>query len=487
MGYSSTLLCLSTFIICLSLLALSSLTTADDAAVMSKLLAALSPTPSGWSTSTDPCKWENVTCDGNNRVTSIDLVNKSLSGTLPSNLGSLTQLKSLSLQGNSFSGPLPSLANLSSLQQLYLDNNKFSSIPDGFFQGLTSLHTLFLSENTNLAPWIIPTELTQATSLVRLYASNANVVGFLPDIFDSFPSLENLLLSFNNITGPLPKSFGGSGIKILWLDYQKNGLSGTIDVLSSMTQLKQVWLHENQFTGPIPDLSKCTSLFDLQLRDNQFTGIVPDSLMSLPSLKNVSLANNKLQGPLPAFPSTVTTVTNNGTNSYCKTTPGPCDSQVTILLEVAEALGYPIKLASSWQGNDACVSWSFIACDSQKITSVNFSKLGFVGTISPAIANLTSLRTLYLNDNNLTSSIPDSLATMPDLQLLDVSNNNLTGAIPKFKSTLKFNATGNPLLGKTPGMIAAVTFRESEEGKRQDERNNSKGGQLGKPGPFYLG
>jgi hypothetical protein len=301
------------------------------------------------------------------------------------------------------------------------------------------------------------------------------VVGSLPDIFDSFPSLKDLRLSFNNLTGPLPKSFGGSGIQILWLNNQENGLSGTIDVLSSMTQLEQVWLHENQFTGPIPDLSKCTSLFDLQLRDNQFTGLVPDSLMSLPSLKNISLANNQLQGPFPAFPSTVTTVTNNGTNSYCKTTSGPCDSQVTILLEVAAALGYPIKLASSWQGNDACVSWSFIACNSQKmITSVNFGKLGFVGTISPAIANLTSLRTLYLNDNNLTGSIPDSLATLPDLQLLDVSNNNLTGPIPKFTSTVTFNATGNPLLGRTtpssgngggiasggtsvsPGMIAGI-------------------------------
>ncbi|XP_059446985.1 receptor-like kinase TMK4 [Corylus avellana] len=444
MGHSRTLLCLSAFI----LLALSSFTAADDAAVMSELLAALTPAPSGWSASTGPCSWKNVNCDGG-RVTSINLASQSLSGTLPSNLGSLTQLTSLSLQGNSFSGPLPSLANLSSLQKLYLDNNNFTSIPSGFFQGLTSLQTLSLSQNIDLAPWTIPNELTQATSLVTLYASSSNVVGSLPDIFDSFPSLTDLRLSYNNLTGPLPKSFGGSGIQNLWLNNQLNGLSGTIDVLSSMTQLYQVWLHKNQFTGPIPDLSKCTSLFDLQLRDNQFTGLVPDSLMSLPSLKNISLANNELQGPYPAFPSTVTTA-NDGTNSYCKTTSGPCDSQVTVLLEVAAALGYPIKLASSWQGNDVCVSWSYITCDSQKkVTNVNFAKLGFVGTISPAIANLTSLRVLNLNDNHLTGSIPDNLASLPDLQIFDVSNNNLTGSIPKFTSTVKFSSTGNPLLGTT--------------------------------------
>ncbi|XP_062167367.1 receptor-like kinase TMK4 [Alnus glutinosa] len=271
MGHSRTLLCLSTFI----LLALSSFTAADDAAVMAELLAALSPVPSGWSASTAPCQWKNVSCNSNDRVTSIVLVSKNLSGTLPSNLGSLTQLISLSLQGNYFSGPLPSLANLSSLQQLYLDNNNFNSIPAGFFQGLKSLKFLFLSSNSNLSPWTIPTELNQATSLVTLAAGTSNLVGPLPDIFDSFPNLKVLDLAFNDLTGPLPKSFGGSGIQNLSLNNQVNGLSGTIDVLSSMTQLNQVWLQENQFTGPIPDLSSLPGLQVLDVSNNNFTGSIP--------------------------------------------------------------------------------------------------------------------------------------------------------------------------------------------------------------------
>jgi Leucine-rich repeat (LRR) protein len=153
------------------------------------------------------------------------------------------------------------------------------------------LQILTLTQNIDLAPWSIPTELTQATSLVTFYASNANINGSLPDIFGSLPSLQDLRLSYNNLTGPLPKSFGGSGIKNLWLNNQLTGLSGNINVLSSMTQLYQAWLFKNQFTGPVPDLSNCTSLFDLQLRDNQFTGLIPVSLMSISSLKNVSLDN----------------------------------------------------------------------------------------------------------------------------------------------------------------------------------------------------
>ncbi|KAM4092231.1 hypothetical protein ACB094_06G022900 [Castanea mollissima] len=407
---------------------------ADDAAAMAKLLASFDTAPSGWSATTDCCKWKSVNCDGSNRVISINLASQSLTGTLPSDLGTITQLTTLSLQGNS----LPSLANLTSLQKLYLDNNNFTSIPSSFFQGLTSLQILTLSQNLDLAPWTIPTELTQATSLVIFYASNANIIGYLPDIF-----------------GTLPKSLGGSGIQNLWLNNQQNGLSkqnglsGTIDVLSSMTQLSQVWLMRNQFIGPIPDLSNCTSLFDLQLRDNQFTGLIPASLMSIPSLRNVSLDYNDLQGPYPQFPSSVTTHTLDGINSFCENTSGPCDPQVTTLLEIAAAFGYPIKLAKTWKGNNACTDWTFIICDSQgNIITINFAKQQFVGTISPVFAKLTSLGNLYLNDNNLTGSIPDAFTNMTSLQVLDVSNNNLTGLIPKFGDSVKLTTTGNPLIGK---------------------------------------
>ncbi|KAK7825682.1 receptor-like kinase tmk4 [Quercus suber] len=69
---------------------------ADDAAVMGKLLASFNTAPSGWSATTDCCKWKNVNCDGSNRVTSINLASQSLTGTLPSDLSTLTQLTTLS-------------------------------------------------------------------------------------------------------------------------------------------------------------------------------------------------------------------------------------------------------------------------------------------------------------------------------------------------------------------------------------------------------
>ncbi|XP_010246532.1 PREDICTED: receptor-like kinase TMK4 [Nelumbo nucifera] len=422
-----------------------SLAVADDAAIMNKLAASLSPTPSDWS-GNDPCKWTGVNCDANERITAISLASKSLTGTLPSDLNQLTQLKILALQNNHISGPLPSLANLTNLQEVYLDSNNFTSVPDSFLTGLDNLQILSISENSNLAPWSIPLDLGKSASLVTLYASKSNVMGTIPDIFGSLPNLQSVRLSYNNLTGSLPPSLNGSDVQNLWLNNQADGLSGTIDVLGTMAQLSQVWLHANKFSGPIPDLSKCTSLFDLQLRDNQFTGTIPETLMSLPNLLNVTLQNNKLQGPYPQFKSNVNVVVGT-TNNFCNQKPGPCDPQVTALLALAGGFGYPVSLSDAWDGNDACQGWSFVTCQGKNVSVINLGKQHLSGTISSAIANLTSLRNLYLNDNNLTGPIPSALTGLTQLQTLDVTNNNLTGKIPDFPQSVTLKTSGNPLLG----------------------------------------
>nr|GMD65836.1 receptor-like kinase TMK4 [Ipomoea batatas] len=438
---------------------------------MSKLFAAISPAPSGWSISKDHCTWTNVECaKSTGSVVSINLDSQSISGEIPSELKHLTSLRSLSVQNNFLSGRLPSFANMSNLEQLYLDNNKFSSIPSGFLLGVPNLKTLSISENGNLGPWQIPSYLIGSTNLNVFHASNASITGAIPDFFDSFPNLQNLRLSYNNLTGPLPWSIGMSKIQNLWLDNQKQGLSGTIDVISSMTQLSQLWLQGNAFTGPIPDLSKCENLFDLQLKDNQLTGVVPVSLTVHPNLENITLQNNKLQGPMPLFGNKVK-ATLGDTNSFCMDTPGPCDPQVTALLTIAGGLGYPIRFAQSWKGNDACQNWAFITCDSQgkNVTTVNLGNQRFSGTISPNFSKLTSLRNLYLNDNNLTGPIPENLTTLPNLQVLDVSNNNLSGPIPSFPPGVKISIHGNLFLGKN------VSSSDPGNGGSPDTVLNSNG------------
>lgn len=128
-------------------------------------------------------------------------------------------------------------------------------------------------------------------------------------------------------------------------------------MLASMTQLFEVWLHKSQLTGLIPDLSNCKDIYSLQLLDNKLPGILLASLVSHPRLENVCLANNKLQGPVPMFPSAITTDVRNCTNNFSADFGITCDQQVTTLLQIAGDLGYPELLSDSWFGTDAC-NWA---------------------------------------------------------------------------------------------------------------------------------
>ncbi|TYH13557.1 hypothetical protein ES288_A06G147900v1 [Gossypium darwinii] len=284
---------------------------------------------------------------------------------------------------------------------------------------------LMLGGNPFLSTWMIPLELTKLGNLTAFSAYNTNLGGSIPDIFCSL-ALTNLSLHDNNLTGSLPPSFSRSQIKDLQLQNQQVGLTGTIDLLSSMTSLYSVNLGFNQFTGPIPDLSNCKSLELLDLRNNNLTGVFPRSLASHPSLVVIFFDDNKLQGPFPIymFLHKFASVDN---NNFCTNTTGSCDSQVTILLEIASAWMYPYELSVAWEGNDACKSWSFVTCDLEK--------------------NITSL------------------VKLPNLEVLDVSNNNLSGIIPTFAPSVKLITSGNDLL--IPSTTTGNTSNFPPEGQKR--------------------
>ncbi|XP_058729673.1 receptor protein kinase TMK1-like [Vicia villosa] len=402
----------------------------------------------------DPCgppQWNYVFCN-NGRVTQIQTKNLGLKGSLPSNLNQLSELQNLGLQRNNLSGMLPSLRGLSKLRYAYLDYNEFDGIPMDFFDGLDSLEVLSLEVNPLNATngWLFPMGLKNSVQLVTLSLVDCNVVGPLPDFLGTLSSLLNLRLSTNRLSGEIPASFGQSSVRVLWLnDQQGSGMTGSIDVIASMTFLTQVWLHGNTFTGVIPsNIGNLTSLKDLNLNRNQLVGLIPDSLANM-ELQKLDLSNNMFVGPIPMFKAAQPLY---ASNSFCQTKPGlECDPNVNILLNFLSDLNYPSFVVPKWVGNDPCGgSWFGLSCFRNSVSIINLPRRNLTGTLSPSLAMLDSLLEIKLSGNNITGKVPSNFTELKSLRLLDLSDNNFEPPLPKFRDGVKVSVNGNPLFDNQP-------------------------------------
>ena len=99
-------------------------------------------------------EWRGVTTDDNGRVTHLSLSRDQMSGEIPPELGSLTNLQVLSLWGNELRGEIPAeLGSLSNLQRLNLSFNLGLSGPlPGSLTGLNALSRLDLRDTQLCAP-----------------------------------------------------------------------------------------------------------------------------------------------------------------------------------------------------------------------------------------------------------------------------------------------------------------------------------------------
>ena len=353
--------------------------------------------------------WYGVTTAESDQVVGLALGYNDLSGEIPPELGSLTNLVQLDLSSNELTGAIPpELGRLTNLKEMDLGGNPLTGEIPAELGALAELEKLFLGDSQFTGA--IPPELGGLAKLERLYLVAAQLSGEIPPELGRLANLRGLRLEANQLTGEIPPELGS--LSNLWrLDLSENRLTGEIPPeLGSFPNLTRALdLSGNQLSGQIPpELGSLAEVVRLDLSDNQLSGEIPPELGSLSKLGLLDLSENQLSGEIPP------------------------------------ELG---SLSKLWR--------------------LRLSGNQLTGEIPPELGHLVEIKTLNLSQNQLTGEIPSELGSLPYLTELFLGGNRLTGCIPQELRNIPnndFDELGMPFCDASaimPALDTDVTARQS--------------------------
>lgn len=319
-------------------------------------------------------------------TTEIQIYDNGLNAPIPSEIGSLVNLNSLSFFTETNGNIPPEIGNLTNLNSLILNCNLSGGIPSEI-GNLTNLNRLDLYGNqlTNN----IPSNIGELQNLDYLALNDNQLNGQLPPQIGNLINLEYLNLSNNYLNGEIPSELGDIlNLKDLFL--QQNELNGEIpNELSLLDSLYSLNLSRNQLTGEIPaTFGSFAYLSELQLSFNELNGSIPSELGLLENLRLLFLNNNQLSGEIPTELGSLTNL--RGPYGHHGTAAGP---------------------------------------------GLDLSYNQLTGSFPSEIANLENLFGVYVNDNDLSGEIPQEICGLGDgwgySYHLRFGNNNFCPSYPE--------------------------------------------------------
>ena len=227
----------------------------------------------------------------------------------------------------------------------------------------------------------------------------------------------------------------GAGTSVLILLLYINNLSGTLpSTLNQLPALTLVSVAGNRLTGPIPDLSGLTALEGFYAGGNQLSGSIPD-LSGLTALRDFYVHNNQLTGPIPDLGGLTALERFYARNNQLTGTPpaAPPNLLADGSALCPNLLHTPSPTDAAWDAATPGVSWS-TGCTPGYVVSPSAGPGGSVGPDQGVAAGLTA-----------------TIAITPDAgQVVDAVTSSCGGAL-----------TGNDF---TTGAVnadctVAVTFR----------------------------
>ncbi|XP_062096121.1 probable LRR receptor-like serine/threonine-protein kinase At1g07650 isoform X3 [Humulus lupulus] len=240
----------------------------------------------------------NCSISANNEchIQSFNFSGQDLDGKLPSSLWRLPHLKSVNLERNILTGPIPREWTLTKLEILCINANNLSGPIPAYLGNITTL--TYLAMESNLFSGTIPSELGKLVNLYYFRISSNYFTGRMPEL-GNWKQLQILEMEASGFNGPIPSSLSTldkmTEIRITDL----NGESSYFPNLTRMSNLKKLMMRSCNLKGHIPyyihDLKK---LVTLDLSFNKLDGQLPN-FENLDQLSKMYLTGNLFSGPIP--------------------------------------------------------------------------------------------------------------------------------------------------------------------------------------------
>ncbi|CAO2817789.1 unnamed protein product [Amaranthus hypochondriacus] len=167
------------------------------------------------------------------------------------------------------------------------------------FKLKADLHNYLLFNSTSHCKWV-GIQCFQHR-VIRLVIESHNLGGiFTPNSLTRLDQLRVLSLRNNSLTGPIPNLSSLFNLKAIFLHH--NHFSGFFPPsIITLHRIRTIDFSYNNLTGELPTgLTRLDRLYYLRLEFNRFTGTIPPLNQSNLSVFNVS--SNNLNGPIPVTP-----------------------------------------------------------------------------------------------------------------------------------------------------------------------------------------